>query len=243
MNDETAARLIDLNRKFYQTFAPAFSATRGRPQPGVQKIIEGISPEARILELGCGNGNLAKGLAEKGHQGQYIGLDFSEGFIAEILASPEAYAGLSAQFRPADLSLPNWDNGLPAAEYDLILAFAVLHHIPGGPNRRRLIEQIADLLSPGGHFIHSSWQFLNSPRLRARIQPWEAVDLTPEEVDPGDYLMDWRRGGYGLRYVHHFSEGELQSLAQDTEFQVVDSFHSDGENGRLGLYQTWARAG
>lgn len=220
--------------------SPAFSATRGRPQPGVQKIIEWISPEACILELGCGNGNLAKGLAEKGHQGQYLGLDFSDDFIAEIQANPEAYAGLNARFRQTDLSLPNWDNGISAAQYDLILAFAVLHHIPGDSNRRRLTKQIADLLTPEGHFIHSSWQFLNSPRLQARIQPWEAVDLAPEEVDPGDYLMDWRRGGYGLRYVHHFSETELLSLAEATGFQVVDSFHSDGENGRLGLYQTWA---
>ncbi|MFN8427257.1 MAG: hypothetical protein U0X87_13510 [Anaerolineales bacterium] len=33
------------------------------------------------------------------------------------------------------------------------------------------------------------------------------------EVDEGDYLLDWRSGGEGLRYVHHFTEAELGKLA------------------------------
>jgi SAM-dependent methyltransferase len=168
-----------------------------------------------------------------------MGLDFSEDFITEILADPEAYAGLNAHFRQADLSFNKWKNGLTPASFDLVLAFAVLHHIPGETNRRRLLNQIAPLLAPGGQFIHANWQFLNSPRLQARIQPWEAAGLSEEKVEPGDYLLDWRRGGRGLRYIHHFSEAELQVLAGETGFRVVDSFLSDGENGRLGLYQVW----
>jgi hypothetical protein len=32
------------------------------------------------------------------------------------------------------------------------------------------------------------------------------VGLSANDVDPGDYLLDWRSGGEGLRYIHHFSE-------------------------------------
>jgi hypothetical protein len=85
----------------------------------------------------------------------------------------------------------------------------------------------------------SNWQFLNSVRLRSRIQPWEAVGLTRDQVDEGDYLMDWRRGGYGLRYVHHFSETELSELAHATGFKITETFYSDGEGERLSIYQTW----
>jgi hypothetical protein len=80
---------------------------------------------------------------------------------------------------------------------------------------------------------------LNSPRLAARVQPWEAISLSQDDVDPGDYLLDWRQGGTGLRYVHYFSEPELAELAASTDFEVVESFLSDGENYRLGLYQVW----
>ena len=58
---------------------------------------------------------------------------------------------------------------------------------------------------------------------------------TPE----GDYLLDWRRDGNGLRYVHHFNEEELAALASDSGFSVLETFNSDGESGNLGLYQVW----
>ncbi|MFN2153536.1 MAG: methyltransferase domain-containing protein, partial [Anaerolineales bacterium] len=145
-------------------------------------------------------------------------------------------------FIQADLST-DWEKQLPQGNsenaHDLIFCFAVLHHIPSQLMRLDILGKIKKLLKPGGHFVHSEWQFLNSERLRARIQPWEQAGLSEADVDPGDYLLDWRRGGFGLRYVHHFSESELCKLAEETGFRVVESFYSDGESGDLGLYQTW----
>jgi tRNA (uracil-5-)-methyltransferase TRM9 len=40
MNSDTAARLIELNRDFYDRFGDSFSATRQRLQPGVNKILD-----------------------------------------------------------------------------------------------------------------------------------------------------------------------------------------------------------
>jgi hypothetical protein len=88
--------------------------------------------------------------------------------------------------------------------------------------------------------MHSVWQFLNSPRLAVRVQPWEKVGLSVEQVDPGDYLLDWRHGGTGVRYVHHFSAEELAALAGETGYKILETFHSDGQAGRLGLYQIWS---
>ena len=96
------------------------------------------------------------------------------------------------------------------------------------------------LLKPNGKFILSNWQFLNSEKLKARVQPWGRVGLSDSDVDEGDYLLDWRSGGEGLRYAHQFSEGELFGLAEQAQMKVEASFLSDGENGRLGLYQVWS---
>jgi hypothetical protein len=52
-------------------------------------------------------------------------------------------------------------------------------------------------------------------------------------------LLDWRSGGTGLRYVHHFSEGELITLAESSGFAVVETFYSDGKEGNLAIYQVW----
>jgi len=100
--------------------------------------------------------------------------------------------------------------------------------------------QAARLLGDAGRLLLSTWNFQASERLRARIVPWERLGLTPGEVDPGDYLLDWRRGGRGLRYVHLFDEAELGRLAAEAGLVVADTYLSDGEGGRLGLYQVWA---
>lgn len=235
---DLAQRLIDLNRRFYQNFAEAFSDTRGRLQPGVQRILEGLPAAADVLDLGCGNGTLAAELARKGFQINYLGLDFSEGLLAIAReAVPEAF---DAEFRQADLTAPDWSLGLGEQGFDYVLAFACLHHMPGEEIRLQLLRQVHALLKPGGRFILSNWQFLNSKRLRERIQAWESVGILDEEVDEWDYLLDWRRDGNGLRYVHYFTEEQLAALAAKSGFIIEDSFYSDGETGDLGLYQVWA---
>ncbi|MCW5876410.1 MAG: class I SAM-dependent methyltransferase [Anaerolineales bacterium] len=236
MDDAVAQRLIDLNKQFYQTLAAPFSASRARPQPGVLRVLEAVPVEASILDLGCGNGVLAAELTRRGHRGGYLGLDFS----AELLATASAQSRFSnLQFREADLTRPDWAAKLESGSFDFIFAFAVLHHIPGRERRLSFLRQARRLLADGGRLAHSNWQFLNSPKLAARIQPWTAAGLQTGDVDAGDYLLDWRSGGSGLRYAHHFSEDELGKLAAETGFTVEESFLSDGAGGRLGLYQWW----
>ena len=237
MEPEIISHLLDLNRRFYQSFALEFSKTRQRIQPGVSRVLETIEPRTRLLDLGCGNGEIAKLLIQRGFQGEYIGVDSS----AELLL--QAKKNIPAQLKPTlihtDLAAPGWERKIPAGQYNLILAFAVLHHLPGKKLRLQLVKKIRALVDPEGRFIHSEWQFLNSSRLRERIQDWSKAGLKPDDVDPGDYLLDWRRGGYGLRYVHHFSLEELEYLANQSGFVIIKIFFSDGETGDLGLYQIW----
>jgi tRNA (uracil-5-)-methyltransferase TRM9 len=235
VNPTTLSRLLDINRQFYQAFAAQFSLTRQRLQPGVTRILEQLDISANVLDLGCGNGELARQLARRGHTGIYTGLDFSPALLEQASAGQPS----NFHFLQVDLSRPDWDASLQPGQSDLILAFAMLHHLPGVELRQRVLHQIMGLLSPNGQFIHSEWQFLNSPRLKARIQPWETIGLAESDLDPGDYLLDWRQGGVGLRYVHHFSETELMQLAEAAGFEVTQSFLSDGKNSRLGLYQVW----
>ena len=235
MNNDVAARLIDLNRLFYQTFALQFSATRGRIQPGVRRALGYLPLDADVLDLGCGNGELARELHRRGHTGSYTGLDFSEG----LLSVASQGLPLNYTFLHADLSSPGWDEALVQRQFTFVLAFAVLHHLPRQELRRRLLAEARPHLPAGGRLIHSEWQFLNSPRLRERLQPWEAAGLSASQVDEGDYLLDWRAGGSGLRYAHHFSEAELGSLAEDSGFRVLETYYSDGAGSRLGLYQVW----
>ena len=240
MKADTTQHLIDLNRKFYTDFGESFSATRGRIQPGVRRILDSLEGDESILDLGCGNGELVRTLARDGHRGAYLGLDFSLPLLADAKFVPE---GFPAEFREVDLTkLSAFSAQLSATgPWSLVISFATLHHIPSHELRLDILKTGHRLLDDGGQFIHSNWQFLNSPRLRLRVREWSEAGLSEAEVNENDYLLDWRSGGTGLRYVHHFSEEELAGLAKSSGFEVVETFYSDGKEGNLAIYQVWQK--
>jgi SAM-dependent methyltransferase len=190
------------------------------------------------LDLGCGNGHFLRELAGRGHEAALLGVDFS----LPLLQDAESTHGVF--FREADLSqLSVISDQLSVADHwSLITAFATLHHIPSTEMRLNILQTVRKLLKPDGKFILSNWQFLNSVKLRSRIQAWGRVEINDRDVDEGDYLLDWRSGGEGLRYAHQFSAEELSGLASQAGMSVTHSFLSDGEGGNLGLYQIWSNS-
>ncbi len=249
MHPATISFLLDLNRQFYQTFGRAFAATRRRIQPGARRVLDALG-SGDYLDLGCGGGTLAAAWTKSGPGGSYTGLDFSQALLdeARLAVAGRNRADLVLRFLQADLSDPAWAAPLAGQRFDGALAFAVLHHLPSAELRLDLLRQVGALLKPGGTFAHSEWQFQHSPRLMERRVPWQQVGVDPAELEPGDTLLDWRYAlegqpeQRGLRYVHLFERTELAELARASGFALVEEFESDGQGGRLGLYQVW-RAG
>lgn len=249
MQPAVIQQLIELNSQFYQSFGRAFAATRQRVQPGVARLL-GELPSGDWLDLGCGSGSVALAWARTlGRSGSYTGVDFSPVLLTEAQqAVEELDAGLSIRFIQGDLGQGEWWQALSGEQFDVICAFAVLHHIPGEALRRQILVNAHRHLAPGGVFALSVWQLQHSPRLVARIQPWSLAGLREDQVDPGDMLMDWRYTlpgepeQTGLRYVHLFEPQELQRLGETCGFTFQYAFESDGKGGRLALYQVWANA-
>lgn len=237
MDHKIISQLIGINRLFYQQFAVEFDRTRSRLQPGVERLLGRIASAGRVLDLGCGNGELLSALREHGFAGLYTGLDFSPALV-RIAAVRQRHTG--DEFLIRDLAEPGWDAGVEGP-FDRILAFSVLHHLPP-PVAERVLERCRRLIAADGLLMLSGWQFLRSPRWRLRIQPWERVGLDADAVETDDYLLDWRSGGTGFRYVHHYSAEALEDLAGKCGFTVVETSRSDGREGDLGLYQVWEPA-
>ena len=237
MNLSTAQRLLEINREFYNRFGDSFSATRQRLQPGVMKILESIQDDVSVLDLGCGNGYFLHELKQRGHKSPALGVDFSLPLLRD------AESTLGVEFRKVDLSKLSVGSGQLTVDggWDVITMFATMHHIPSNEIRWDILKTVKNLLKPDGRFVISNWQFLSSERLKARIQPWEKAGLSDDDVDDGDYLLDWRSGGEGLRYAHHFSAEEMAGLANQSGLSLNRSFLSDGENGKLGLYQIFTK--
>jgi tRNA (uracil-5-)-methyltransferase TRM9 len=245
LDNQIIKKLIDLNFQFYQTFSASFSKTRFFVQPGVKKVVADYileptsNDQTSILDIGCGNGELARYLCTTNYKGKYLGIDSSPALL-DFGRRSSPTARFSPSFLVKDITSQNWAASL-SGDFNRIISFAVMHHIPGIELRNTVFQSIRRLLTDDGLLIHSQWQFMNSTKLAKRVIPWETIGLSQSILDPGDTLLDWRaeEGKTGYRYVHLFPEAELSQYAAANGFSIVDSFYSDGKEGNLALYQVW----
>jgi SAM-dependent methyltransferase len=244
MKDETINRLLALNRDFYAGFAKHFAASRSVSDPALTSILPYLPSRARILDVGCGNGRLALLLERERPGSSYLGLDAIPELIDEARARTTQLSRTHAVFRVIDVTREGWTRGLPLASpsarpragFDCVVALAVLHHIPGFNLRSQVLRDVAGILRREGYVILSTWRFLAHERIRQKIVGWDEVPVEEGDLEPGDYLLDWKRGGRGLRYCHMIDEEEVEDLAAAGGLVVRETFRAGGREGDLSLF-------
>lgn len=228
MDIDLVRELVALNSTFYRDFAQSFSDSRAKFETGYAHLL-GFIPAGKptVLDVGCGNGRFGRFLQENIVLGQYTGVDFSPFFLGKMGESGH-------RVLQRDLSLPGCLDDL--GSFDLIVCLATMQHIPGGSNRQRLLEEMANHLRPDGRIVVSNWQFLTNPRQQHKILPWESVGIDPSRLESHDFLLSWGRGGSGSRYVAYLDREAMNEAATSAGLRVVNQFRADGREGDLNLY-------
>lgn len=227
---------MGINRSFYDGFADSWSTSRVSIHKGIIRAFEEMGAAGHLLDVGCGDGRVGRwafqNIDSNGLK-SYLGADFSAGLLAQTESSEKEFS-----FVCADMTSPEWSLGISRrrAQYDNILCFSALHHIPGPRRRLKIIREIFSLLRPSGRCIISVWQLSHVPRLQKKIVPWSKAGINATELDTNDLLVDWKMGGAGLRYVHEFQQSELQALCLRAGFEIQCVYRSDGQTGDMGLY-------
>ena len=242
MEPELVTKLLRLNQEFYATYAQSFAATRHSVQPGVLRLLPQIMKAELVLDLGCGNGNLAKLLQSEGFIGSYFGIDENTYFLEQAEAAVQDAASGSYTFRKGSMADPAWLDLVDEA--DAICSFATLHHLPGSELHERLFSAVSAKLSPNGRFFLSCWQVIGNKRLEKHLVPWKPLDIPSGSLGKNDLFLDWRADPgkpAKMRYVHHFTPSELRGLGESQGLTLLDEFFSDGKEGNLGLYQVWQK--
>lgn len=213
MDEVDSKKIVEKVRADYNAIAKEWDLSRNRPSGIKMNLIEEIESETELLDLGCGNGLMIPFVLEKGVF--YVGLDISENLI-EICRERyrEEIEDNRTRFFVGDATdLPFSDQ-----EFDFIISFAVLHHIPSEELRQRYFREIRRVVRSKGKVKITVWNLLN-PWSSARFD----VGNQLQGENRGDVTIPWK-GTFGQlinRYVHQFSVEELQSLAESSGFKNI----------------------
>lgn len=115
-----------------------------------------VAPGERVLDLGCGTGELAMRLAQRvGPAGRVAGIDAAEGLIAGARRKAKR-AGLAIDYQVGLIEqLP-----FPDASVDVVVSSLVMHHL--APDiLGRTVKEIRRVMKPGGRVFIIDFQSLD----------------------------------------------------------------------------------
>ena len=134
-------------------------------------------PLARVLEVGCGQG---EGVREIIHRFAPAAIDAFDLDEAQVARARARIADLSSRTAIALGTGDAESIDAPDAHYDAVFEFTILHHVPGW---RRALAEIRRVLRPGGVFLFEelSTEFFRDIPLvsgflrRFTVHPWDTM--------------------------------------------------------------------
>jgi ubiquinone/menaquinone biosynthesis C-methylase UbiE len=143
----TEGRLIQWAR-WYDPFVTVFTLGQNQALRRRTAELAGIKPGDRVLDVGCGTGDLTLAAAARaGSQGEVVGIDASPEMIAAARAKATG-RGSAARFDVGLIErIPYSDDS-----FDVALSSLMLHHLPGRLKQEGLAE-VYRVLKPGGKLL------------------------------------------------------------------------------------------
>lgn len=148
--ESSERRALDIWHREYDQAATIPSSLRAAPAHALVELMKVFKfPATRALDLGCGNGRNSLFLASLGMQ--VTALDFCPKAIALTLENVEK-AGLGGF---VDVVSQDLLDGISEGDesYDLVMDAYSLCHFTRDEDQRRMMNEIARVLKPGGYFI------------------------------------------------------------------------------------------
>lgn len=119
-----------------------------------------LSGSEKILDIGCGTGQLEKSLLEKWPNLHILGIDLSEDMLS--LAEKRIGSKPNVSFKQGDFL----ETSLEENSFDVAFSLSNLHYFS---NPLSVFEKVKRVLKPGGLFIIVDW---NRDSFQGKIYNW-----------------------------------------------------------------------
>lgn len=144
---------MDKVEQFYDQLSSSYSELISKCVPRYHEMLDNMFlylPEdfkpKRILDLGCGTGNLTQKITEHFPEAEIDALDLSEDILTE---SRKRFSKIP-NIRYIQANFKNMH--LPPGSYDLVMSSIAIHHIED-PYKIKLYKEVYQALSKNGLFI------------------------------------------------------------------------------------------
>ncbi len=225
---------VDLVRRFYE-HAPfpgypardnlAWLRARAERSEFARLLDQAIPVDARILEIGCGTGQMSLYLARGDRL--VIGADLTRASLELAVSAARRFRLDRVLFVETDLHRP----GLRKDSFDVVYSSGVLHHTP---NPRAAFARIVQLTRPGGMIVLGLYNAiaripLRLRRLVARLSRYRVVPFDPvlrDRKNEPARREAWLRDQYQHPEEHRHTLAEVQGWFAENGVEYVRAYPS-----------------
>ncbi len=201
------------------------SGLRGRAaRSELARLLEQAIPgDARVLELGCGTGQMSLFLATADRV--VVGADLTRASLELAAGAAARYDLRGVRFVETDLRAP----GLRAEAFDVVYSSGVLHHTP---DPRTSFRAMAKLVKPGGVIVLGLYNvYARIPhRLRrgiARLTGFKVIPFDPvlraRDAEP-ERKKAWFRDQYEHPEEHRHTIAEVLGWFGENDIEYVRTY-------------------
>ena len=201
------------------------SGLRGRAaRSELARLLEQAIPgDARVLELGCGTGQMSLFLATADRV--VVGADLTRASLELAAGAAARYDLRGVRFVETDLRAP----GLRAEAFDVVYSSGVLHHTP---DPRASFRAMAKLVKPGGVIVLGLYNvYARIPhRLRrgiARLTGFKVIPFDPvlraRDAEP-ERKKAWFRDQYEHPEEHRHTIAEVLGWFAENDIEYVRTY-------------------
>jgi len=204
--------------------SPALRARASRSELA-RLLDEAIAPDATVLEVGCGTGQMSLFLATGDRL--VVGADLTRASLEVALAAARRFGVERVRFVETDLRAP----GLRPGAFDVVYCSGVLHHTP---DPRASFRSIARLVRPGGFVAVGLYNaYARIPhRLRRAVAKLTGLRWIPfdpvlrDRADEPARREAWLRDQYLHPEEHRHTLAEVQSWFAEGGVEYLRTYPS-----------------